>query len=1549
MRTQVFAVPADKGSMRGVCGRWLLRRRLLLGLAIVLGYAGCRCGVIFAQGLVEEPAGELRGLQAAGPSGSTGEAEVSAGRHAAGTFLRGRTLEGGAGAAGGLARARAQHAAMAQVQGVRPRISRLDSRWQPVGPNQVASPAFGRISGRVSSIAIDPADRSGNTVYVGTTGGGVWKSINAAGAAESVTFVPLTDELSVFSASAGSTATASLSIGAISAQAGGIVLAGTGDPNDASDSYYGSGLLRSADGGLTWGLVESSRDTPRPLYFGGLGFAGFAWSTSDPGLVVAAVSDAARTSIVNAPLTDSVRGLYVSHDAGVTWYLATISDGPQTIESASAHGGGLAATSVVWNPVRKRFYAALRYHGYYESLDGASWTRLASQPGAGLTAMACPPTPGTAGSASCPIFRGALAVQPVSGDMFALTTDRSNVDQGLWEDVCGVSGGGCASSSVRFATRLDSGPMERGGGSTVIAQADYNLGLAAVASGTDTLLFAATRDLYRCSVSAGCVFRNTTNALNGCAAPARVAPAQHAIATLDGASLLYLGNDSGLWRSTDGVNEQGPSCSADDASHFDNLNGGLGSLAEVISFAQDPQEPLNLLVGLGASGTARSSLLTTASVWDQISAGEGGTVAIDQSNPLLWYISTAGGVSLRACSLGARCGAADFAGIPTIGAAQTNADASVLDAPWILDPALSANVLVGTCRVWRGPAGSGDLWSGANRLSTTLGGPENNACDPTTNAMIRSLAAGGPGATGGTIPNSGSKVLYAGMAGAIDGGGAFAGHVFTTANADLASSGTRWMDVSTSLVTNGNISSTQFNPGAFDVSSLVADAHDATGQTVYATVMGFTGNGLSIAHVYASTDGGAHWLNITSNLPNAPANSIVVDPNDANTVYVAMDTGVYVTTGVANCSQANCWSIYGRALPNAPVVQLAAAAQLPTGDGRVGLLRAGTYGRGIWEVPLVTAAFPAQPAISLSRSQVTFADQAVGTISDVQTITVTNTGAAPLAVSRTAVTGDFTVTNTCVGKALAINASCAVQVQFLPSAQGNRGGVLTIYGNVSGGQATATLSGVGTPPGDLMLSPLALSFPTTTVNGTSAAQNITISNTGGSPVTLGTPAGSSDFNVSANTCGASLAPSTGCTVSVVFAPTAAGARSGTLTVQGASIKLTASLTGTAVSPATDSISPGSLAFALQQIGSSSATQQVVLTNAGDVPLTLITAQISSGDFTAVNGCGNSLNARSSCAISVAYVPNGIGVGLGELVIADQFRSQVVSLAGTGVAPPGVSLSPSGSMSFPTTAIGVRSAGQAVTLTNNGGLLLSLNRVALSGDFSILPGGSCATSLAPGSACTFLLSFMPSMGGSRSGLLSITDDAPNSPQSLALAGTGVDFSLAADGSTSATVASGKAATFPLLLSSIAGMAGQVKLSCAGAPPSSSCVVFPGSVALGSTTVVTVTVATGVTSTAGAGEGSRPATGSRTVSPLVLAGLLPIGAAMLRRRNAAKLMGLLMVFCVVAGGGCGVGRVIPVPGGPTQTAGSATPAGEYTLTVTAASSGLTRAVTLKLTVQ
>jgi hypothetical protein len=1389
-----------------------------------------------------------------------------------------------------------------------------------MGPGTVTSISYGSVTGRVTALAVDPNDATGNTVYLGATGGGVWKSVNAAGSLGSVKFQPLTDTLPVFSANAGTGVTPSLSIGALAVQplANPVVLAGTGDPNDATDSYYGEGLLRSTDGGLTWTLVQGSKDGANGNHsFVGLATAGIAFSTATPTLVVAAMTLSPQSSIVASLTSASVPGLYYSTDAGVTWQMATIQDGTSIVQQPLPPGAGQAAnpaTSVVWDALRGRFFAAVRAHGYYSSTDGITWTRLANQPGTGLTTAKCPVGVNGAGSSSCPIFRGALAVQATTGDLYALTVDASNLDQGLWQDLCAATGGVCASSTVLFATRVDAGALEVGGGSTTITQGAYDLALTATpVSGGGTLLFAGTVDLYRCSLASGatsCTWRNTTNALDGCNAPAQVAPAQHALAA--GGAALYLGNDGGLWRSLDGVAETGSVCAATDKTHFDNLNPSLGaggSLGMVTGFAQDPTATGTMLAGLGAIGSAATTAATTATTaWGQLSAGEGGWPLIDSKTPANWYAAIGAGVQVKACTAGSACAAANFVPPATIGSAQVSADAALLDAPVALDPANTALLLVGTCRVWRGPAQIGSAWTAANALSRALDG---GATPCTTgNGLIRSLAAGGPS----TGTPAASQVIYAGMAGSLDGGGGVAGHLFVSVNATATTP--VWTD--TALP----------NTGAFDVSSIAVDPHDATGATVYATVQGF-----GVGHLYRSVNFGATWTNVSANLPNVPASAVLVDPNDANTVYVALDSGVYATQAISTCATANCWSALGTALPNAPVVALLAGVNLPTGDGRTGMLRAATYGRGLWQTPLLTAVSPAKPAITVAPTSLTFAAQAVATQSAAQVITVTSSGNAPVVFGTPAITGDFAETDTCAGKTVAVAATCTVSVVFAPTATGARSGLLTLYANISGGQATVALNGTGTTPASIVLTPLALTFAATVVGQTTAAQTITIANTGGTPATLQTPAITGDFAITANTCGSTLAASTACAVSIAFTPTASGTRTGTLSITDSVGTQTAQLTGTGNAPATDTLAPLSLTFGTQQIGTTSAAALVTLTNAGDVALTLIAAS-TAGDFNVVNSCGTSLAGHASCSFAVTFTPTATGTRSGTLTVSDQFRVQTVPLTGTGAAPAGVSLTPT-ALAFGPVGVGLAGAAQTLTLTNNGGLPLTISATSVSAGFAIA-ASTCGSTLAAGAVCTMQVIFAPTVAGTAAGTLVLTDNAAGSPQTVNLTGTGVDFTLAANGPTSATLSSGASATYALLLSSVSSLTGTVPLTCSGVPVDATCTITPSAPALGSAVPVSVVVATGVK--AKLLPGSRPF-GTRA-APLLLALLLPL--TVLRRRRRATLLAVLCVSLL----GCGTSRYIPgdSPGNPTPT-----PSGTYNLIISGSTAGVTHTVGLTLIVK
>jgi hypothetical protein len=1154
------------------------------------------------------------------------------------------------------------------------------ANWQPIGPAAVETSNYGLVTGRISALALDPSDATGNRLYVGTTGGGVWLATNAASATVSdVVFTPLTDNLAALSGAID----ASLSIGALTVQPGGscatggagVILAGSGDPNNAQDSYYGAGILRSTDCGNTWSLIQSTVDGR--FYFVGEGFAGFAWSTANPQLVVAAISQAYEGALVNAEISSgsyygSYEGLYYSSDSGATWTLATITDpGWGDVQSANDsfdYPHGNAATSVVWNPVRQIFVAAVRLHGYYQSADGITWTRMTAQPGTNLTTANCPANSGATGSSGCPIFRGTLAVNPQSGDTFAWTVDSSNQDQGLWQDSCAIdSSGACANAAIVFAARLSTTALETSSTEKTIANGDYTLALAAVpaslGAGQDTILLAGADDLWKCSLAAGCSWRNATNTTDfACQGAAMVGEFQHALAwNADNPEEIFIGNDSGLWRSEDAVGVAGSTCDPSDVGHFQNLNGGIGSLAETVSLAQSSATPYALMIGLGVNGTAGvKDAAQPSGNWPQILGGYGGPVAIGPIGSD-WYVNSSSGVFIQKCSQSAECTAALFGTTAVVNMNGTSQDGAsmTLSAPFIVDPLDSSYLLVATCRVWRVPA-NGTAWSVSDAVSPILDGGKGTYCNG--DALIRSIAALAlPVST--SLPHGG-EVVYVGMYGA--GVTSLPGHVLSATFDPSSATLPVWTDQTANSVSND---SKNMNALGLDISSIVLDAHDLTGKTVYVTV---EGNSLPLAvvqPVYRSTDGGATWASITSNLPAAPVSSLVVDPQDANTVYVATDRGVYSTRAISTCAKApsTCWSVFGAGLPLSPIVALSATPATAAAQ----LLTAATYGRGLWQIPLWTATANSQlTTVSATPASLTFASEAYGSTSAAQTVTLKNTGSHALTVTAIVVTGNFSESDGCVNALLSAGATCTIQVTFTPAAQGSLTGDMTISANVLGGEVTIALSGTGTAAPLVNLTPDTIDFGGVEVGTTSLPLQVTVNNGTASAISYASSI-TGPFAVASNTCLASSGASemladNSCQMKVTFTPTAAEAASGALTITDAAGTQTVALSGTGLAPPTDVLSPASLTFPATVIGQLSAAQTVSLTNSGGGNLTSISTT-ASGPFMVTNNCTTILAADSSCSISVVFQPTAVGTQTGTLTVSDILKTQTVALSGTGTA------------------------------------------------------------------------------------------------------------------------------------------------------------------------------------------------------------------------------------------------------------------------------------------
>lgn len=1460
--------------------------------------------------------------------------------------------------------------------------------WQPLGPAQIETARYGPVTGQITSIAIDPSDPSGNTVFLGTAGGGVWYSQNATGSQSGIpaSFQPMTDSLADFAPPN----VGSLSIGAVSVQPGGtgVVLAGTGNPNSGTGSYFGVGVLRSTNHGQSWSLTSKAGNVIASSVqsFDGSAFAGFAWSTVDTNLVVAAVTDApsALHQGNNTEGIDSVLGLYYSQDAGSTWTLAKLYDGTTEIEGPDIveTTDGNAATSVVWNPVRKLFYAAIRYHGYYESSDGENWTRIANQPGTQLNAVGlCPDNSGQSGDPDCPIDRGTLAVQLATGDTFALSVDADGHDQGFWLNPCNASNGSCTGADPGFTEPIADGPIESSdgsatGGEPVIPSADYALSLAAVpdASGTGTVLFVGTQDLYRCQLTstagaASCQWSNTTNT-NGCAA-AMVAPYQHAIAASSGSSgLLYLGNDGGLWSASLAAPLGQSVCSSSEAANFHNLNSELGSLADVSDFSSNPNNSQVFMAALGELGTAATA--DNGQSWTQVLDGQSNNVLVDPSSPQNWFATGDSGNAIAACSKGTSCTPSDFS--PVIGVAQMGGDADLLgSAAWMLDPVNSADLIIGTCRVWRGPL-SGTGWSLSNQLSTMLDGNQVASCNG--NQQIASLSATPVFDASGNNPN-GQEQIYAGMNDFYQAGALQPGQIYTQAVASSTVGPISWNNI-TSIDGNAHMvvntpGVTQFNPGGYSIAGLYADPNDGTGQTIYAAVQGFSTGEPTKNLLYLSSDGGQTWNNISSNLPDAPANSVLVDPNNSNVVYVATDTGVWATGYVNGCKMAqnNCWNLMGFGLPQAPVEKLGIFNW-----GAQTLLLAGTYGRGIWEVPLLSTSY-AQTHASLSPSPtVDFGNQQVQTISAPLAITLTNNGPLDLIFkSVMEVTGEFNLVSTNCGTELDPLASCTINVDFAPEAVGRENGTLTVPGNTAGGILTVALTGYGLKGSSMVLNPNSLNFGNVMVGQSSSpAQYVTISNVGGVNTPISQVSVTGDFVLTQNPCVESLASQTGCTVSLVFKPTVAGLRTGELTFVDAAGTQQIQLSGNGQSPPVLTLSTLSLSFGDQTIGTQSAPLALTLSNSGDFSVQDIGVQLS-GSFTAVNNCGTSLAASSSCTIEVSYLPTIVGAQTGTLTLTDsvappQTESQAVTLSGIGVSGPGLTVSPD-PIAFGGYPVGTNSPIQVVTLYNHANTAFTNILASVSANFAVA-NNNCTGTLVVGSSCTLGLVFTPPAAGTFSGTLTLALGSTGQTQTVPLTGSGDGFTLAVSGSSSWTITPGASATYNFIATPSEGTVGPVAFTCSGAPSGSTCTVNPasgnfnGQVPIG----IELTVNTAA-STAASLHSNQYSSGLKEWAGVMLC-VTPLGLIGLWRRR--RQFPLLVVLCVVglsmlAGAGllsgCGVtassGIKVIGPGGGGSGgggtgggSGGGVAPGTYTLTLSAsmpsaAEPVLTKTAQVQLTVE
>jgi probable HAF family extracellular repeat protein len=447
-----------------------------------------------------------------------------------------------------------------------------------------------------------------------------------------------------------------------------------------------------------------------------------------------------------------------------------------------------------------------------------------------------------------------------------------------------------------------------------------------------------------------------------------------------------------------------------------------------------------------------------------------------------------------------------------------------------------------------------------------------------------------------------------------------------------------------------------------------------------------------------------------------------------------------------------------------------------------------------WSHAFLLTPTPA-PELRISTGRVDFGYQPVGTTSAAQTVTLTNVGEVPLAVeglsfggpnpARFAISSDTGETAPGVASLLVPGASRTVQVTFNPLAANSYASALVIHDNDThqGSVHRVPLSGMGGLPAVSLGPPGPFDFGSQIVGTTHDGATIAIGNIGHAPlvihrVTL-TGAAAAEFNVT-ELSEVTLAPGEDRTIVVRFTPAARGTRSATLGIEsnapGSPNQV--ALTGNGLAPLV-SISPGSLDFGAQAVGTINNAQAVTIQNTGDAPLDIQSVRLAGadpGDFAIVGDgwTGSHLVPGQIATLNLRFTPTTAGDRSASLVVQDNAASasQSVALSGTGTAA--LATLSSSQLQFAAQLVGTTSVEKSITLTNTGSAPLTLHGIHFIGaninDFAAT-ADLTGFVLAPGQSRLIPVRFTPTAAGSRTASLSVSDTAPDSPQIVDLTGTG----------------------------------------------------------------------------------------------------------------------------------------------------------------------------------
>src|SRR2546426_63248 len=795
--------------------------------------------------------------------------------------------------------------------------------WSPLGPAPTTGGFFSPVSGRIEAIAVDPSDSTGNTVLVGGAQGGIWRSTDAG-----ATWTAVGD------------GNASLAMGSIAfaPSSPATVYAGTGEQADLGfDIYYGAGVLKSTDHGVTWTQTCTTASSTCPFigpftntlnfgFFndGGARISYIAVNPSNPQLVLVG----AQIPLFGSQ-SERAGGIFCSDNGGITWTALLSGEAGSFV--------GFASSSVAYAALGRSLGTATgapNPNGIYKSTN--------------------------ANGSSC----SAITFSPVTGTGLPAQSSMGRIDLGIAaSDTTGntlyasVANGGTNPSTGRpdgsrhnlgvFVTSNGGSTWTQTGAPDICQRQCWYDNVVKVDPSKKDIVFLGGGAVTS-STAFEWVMRSTNGTIGGTFSPAIPTPSnpgdptlphvdQHAMAFVKlpstGKVRLYLGNDGGLWRTDDA---EAPTVS------WQNLNQSSPAASGLTLTQFYPNvsvNPSNQNIAYGGAQDNGSQVFQGVPNWmDNQQCGDGGQTAVDFQVPTSVYVDCQG-ISLSFSPTG---GTDPNSYAPAGNGIDPNGTDNVdFIAPIATDPSTAGRVYFGTDHVYQ----SSDNGTNFTAISGALAATFNTSNGPVHFALT-ALAVS-------PLTPSNTSVVYA---------GAEDGEVFVATN------------VATGTATFNRVGGQSNLPGR-NVTALTVDPSDPTGMTAYATFSGFAITGSdTLGHVFKTTNGGTLWTDVscsvancatpnqTTDLPNIPVNDLVVDPDVPGTIYAATDIGAFQGT----CTVAGCtWNTLGSALPNVAVLSLKLHEPSRT-------LVAGTHGRGAWSlsVPL-TGGFVGPHVSSISPISIT--------------------------------------------------------------------------------------------------------------------------------------------------------------------------------------------------------------------------------------------------------------------------------------------------------------------------------------------------------------------------------------------------------------------------------------------------------------------------------------------------------------------------------------------------------------------------------------------------